>query len=73
MIKLSKAELKAKLQEDKVVLTMSDSEKINILMQEVARLNKSNIKLQEKMIEVVSEVKKSLLLLNKELTRTAKQ
>ena len=73
MGQLTNEELKAKLTEDKNFLNLSESERINILMQEVARLHKENIEIREQMIDMVNGVKKSLLLLNKELTRIAKQ
>ena len=51
---------------------LTTEEQVNILIQEVARLNQSNIKLQEQMIEVVKDVQKTFLMMNEELTRIAK-
>lgn len=51
---------------------INTGEQVNILMQEVARMHKENIKLQEQMIELVNATQKGFQILNEEITRIAK-
>lgn len=52
-------------------INATDREKINLLMQDVVRLNEANIKLQEQMINLVTAVQSGFDIINKELTRIA--
>jgi len=54
------------------LLSLTPSEKMSILFQEVARLHKENIEIRNKMIEIVDATQKGFQILNEELTRIAK-
>lgn len=53
-------------------INATDREKINLLMQDVVRLNEANMMLQKQMINLVTAVQSGFDIINKELTRIAK-
>lgn len=52
-------------------INATDREKINLLMQDVVRLNEANMLLQKQMINFVTAVQSGFDIINKELTRVA--
>ena len=79
MATITSEELKAKLTEDKNFLNLSESERINILMQEVARLHKEIVQIHtsnqatiKQMLSLVDATQKGFNIINTELTRIAK-
>ena len=52
-------------------INATDREKINLLMQDVVRLNEANMLLQKQMINLVTAVQSGFDIINKELTRVA--